>query len=84
MGVYSKRERERERCRSGSSRKALGDTGGRQRVGEGDEHSRRLFVADEFAGRPGECRMCSREEDKRLEKEKVTSADEQRKLPRGR
>jgi hypothetical protein len=28
---------------------ALGDTGGRQRVGEGDEYSRRLFVADEFA-----------------------------------
>jgi hypothetical protein len=59
-------ERASEICRRGSSRAALGDTGGRQRVGEGDEHSRRLFVADEFARQAGECRMCSREEDERL------------------
>jgi hypothetical protein len=51
MGVYS--ERERERDAGGSSRAALGDTGGRQRVGEDDEHSRRLFVADEFARQAG-------------------------------
>jgi hypothetical protein len=44
---------ESERCRSESSRPALGDTGGRQRVGEGDEQSRRLFVADEFARQAG-------------------------------
>jgi hypothetical protein len=47
MGVYSKRES--ERCRRGISRAAPGDTGGRQRVGEGDERSQWLFVADEFA-----------------------------------
>jgi hypothetical protein len=45
--------RESERCRRRSSRTALGDTGGRQRVGEGDEHSRRLFLADEFAPQAG-------------------------------
>jgi hypothetical protein len=57
--------RESERCTRESSRAALGDTGGRPCVGEGDEHSRRLFVADEFAGRREECGMCSREEDER-------------------
>jgi hypothetical protein len=54
--------RESERCTRESSRAGLGDTDGRQCVGEGDEHSRRLFVADEFADRRGECR---REEDER-------------------
>jgi hypothetical protein len=44
--------RESEKC-SASSQEALGDTGGRQRVGEGDKHSRRLFVADEFARQAG-------------------------------
>jgi hypothetical protein len=39
---------------------------GPQGVGEGDEHSWRLFLADEFARQAGECRMCSREEDERL------------------
>jgi hypothetical protein len=47
MSVYS------QRCRRGSSRTVLKDTGGRQRVGEGDERSRRLFVADEFAQQAG-------------------------------
>jgi hypothetical protein len=37
--------RESERC----SRAAPRDTVGPQRVGEGHQHSRRLFVADEFA-----------------------------------
>jgi hypothetical protein len=37
----------------GSSQAALGDPGGRQRVGKGDERSRRLFVADEFARQAG-------------------------------
>jgi hypothetical protein len=41
MGVHCKRARDA----GGSSRAALGDTGGRQRIGESDEHSRRLFVA---------------------------------------
>jgi hypothetical protein len=46
MGVYSKREREMQpEEQPGGS--------GRQRVGEGDEHSRRLFVADEFARQAG-------------------------------
>jgi hypothetical protein len=45
MDVYS----ERERCARGISQAAPGDTSGRQRVGEGDERSRWLFVADEFA-----------------------------------
>jgi hypothetical protein len=43
MCVYSKREREMQ------TREHPGDTGGRQRVRKGDEHSRRLFVADKLA-----------------------------------
>jgi hypothetical protein len=58
--------RESERCTRGSSRAALGDTGGQQRVGEGDEHSRRLFVADEFARQAGRVQDVHREEDERL------------------
>jgi hypothetical protein len=45
--------RESERSRRGSSRTVLKDTDGRQCVGEGDEHSRRLFVADDFARQSG-------------------------------
>jgi hypothetical protein len=41
--------RERERCTRGISRAAPEDTSGRQRVGEDNERSRWLFVADEFA-----------------------------------
>jgi hypothetical protein len=42
-------QRESERCTRGISRAAPGDTSGRQRVEEGDERSRWLLVADEFA-----------------------------------
>jgi hypothetical protein len=48
MGVSSKREMQ-AREQPG----VLKDTGERHRVGEGDEHSRRLFVADEFARQAG-------------------------------
>jgi hypothetical protein len=41
--------RKSERCRHESSRAALGDTCGRQRVGEGDEHLWRLFLKGDFA-----------------------------------
>jgi hypothetical protein len=41
--------KESERCTRGISRAAPGDISGRQRVGEGDERSQWLFVADEFA-----------------------------------
>jgi hypothetical protein len=45
--------RESERCRRGISRAALGDTSGQQRVGEGGECSRQLFVNGEFARQTG-------------------------------
>jgi hypothetical protein len=47
---------------------ALGDTGGRQRVGESDERSRRLFVADEFARQAGQQQRfrCRKKEDQQL------------------
>jgi hypothetical protein len=50
MGVYSKRES--ERCR----REQPGGSGRHRRATarrEGDEHSRRLFLADEFARKAG-------------------------------
>jgi hypothetical protein len=42
-------QRESERCTRGINRATPGDTSERQRVGEGDERSRWLFMADEFA-----------------------------------
>jgi hypothetical protein len=49
MREWALTPRESERCTRGISRAAPGDTRGRQRVGEGDERLRWLFVADEFA-----------------------------------
>jgi hypothetical protein len=49
MREWAFKLRKSERCMRGISRAAPGDTTGRQRVGKGDERSRWLFVADEFA-----------------------------------
>jgi hypothetical protein len=49
--------RESERYRSGSSWTALGDTGGRQRVGEGDEHSRQAGRVQERRERTNPVKM---------------------------